>query len=242
MKIKTHIGFSEKGQRANNEDYVLSNSGRNTSEYDITIVCDGVGGAQKGEVASQLVCSELLGFLEKQSIVNDTILREAVEFVEAKLNAYVESQPYSDGMATTLTVAVEKDTIVQVMHVGDSKILCLQNKTLAYASHDHSLVNEMVETGLISEQEALTHPKRNVITRALAAGGTKAEPSLKSLEGWQPGDAIFLCTDGVLESFTPEELADLINSDLDDQTIVNQIKTKCLANSKDNYSGYLLRF
>jgi len=220
----------------------LSNADRDTGEYDITIVCDGVGGAQKGEVASQLVCYELISFLEEQQMINETVLHKAVEFVESKLNSYVESNPYSDGMATTLTIAVQSNEILQVMHIGDSKILCIQGKTLTYASQDHSLVNEMVETGLISEQDALTHPKRNVITRALAAGGNNAHPTINTLAGWQEGDAIFLCTDGVLESFTLDKLTDLINSDLIDQDIVNQIKATCFANSKDNYSGYLLRF
>jgi protein phosphatase len=242
MKLTSHIGFSEKGKRDNNEDFILTTGESETSNYDITVVCDGVGGNQKGEIASELACAEFLDYLGEQITINETVLKDAVRFVESKLNAYVDTNPYSDGMATTLTLAILENEVVHFMHIGDSKILGIQKGQLAYESQDHSLVNEMVETGLISEEEALVHPKRNVITRALAAGTTIAEPTLKSVDGWLEGDAIFLCTDGVLESFTTDELFNLIISDKGDQEIIDHIKSMCLIHSKDNYSGYLLRF
>ncbi len=242
MKLKSHIGFSEKGKRDNNEDYILTTGEKAGAVHDITVVCDGVGGAQKGEIASQLVCSEILGYLGQQVSINETVLKDALRFVESKLNAYVDSNPYSEGMATTLTIAVVEKEVVHLMHVGDSKILCIKKGQLAYESQDHSLVNEMVETGLISEEEALVHPKRNVITRALAAGSPNAEPTISTMDGLLEGDAIFLCTDGVLESFTANELFNLIISGKGDEDIIDDIKSNCSTHSKDNYSGYLLRF
>lgn len=239
MKIKHHTGFSEKGQRDNNEDYILTSS---DSKFDITVVCDGVGGAHKGEAASELACLGIVAYLEDQKIINESTLQDAVGYVLSEMDAYANSNPYSDGMATTLTIAIQDEETVHLMHIGDSKILCIMNGRVGYESDDHSLVNKMVETGLISEEEALVHPKRNVITRALAAGSKKAEPTIKTISGWSEGDAIFLCTDGVLESFTTEDLAALIISNRDDQEIVDRIRETCLAHSKDNYSGFLLRF
>ncbi|MEM6831834.1 MAG: PP2C family serine/threonine-protein phosphatase [Bacteroidota bacterium] len=239
MQVKNHIGFTEVGRRENNEDYILTDY---EGKFDITVVCDGVGGAQKGEVASELVCKEIATFLRSQDFINDEVLFASINHISSCLDAYVQSNPYSDGMATTLTMAIVDGDVVHVIHIGDSKILCIQNGQLSYESYDHSLVNEMVETGLISQAEALVHPKRNVITKALAAGMKAPEPTFFTLRDWNPGDAVFLCTDGVLESFTVDELFGILNSHEDDQTIVNRISATCKTNSKDNSSGYLIRF
>lgn len=241
MKTKSRIGFSEIGQRSKNEDYIAA-SDLPDSLYEIFIVCDGVGGAQKGDVASEMVSKELLRFLLAQNEIDEDALKAGIARTETLLNRYLEAHPYSNGMATTVTLAVIDETNMYFLHIGDSKILYVRDRKLAYASHDHSLVNDMVNTGLLTEQEALVHPKRNVITQAVAAGGNASNPEIKIMEKPIEGDQLLLCTDGVLESLSVEELVAILNTEDDDAVKAEEIKSRCASNSKDNYSGYLLRF
>lgn len=241
MKIKSRIGFSEVGQRAKNEDYIITNE-TDEEPYQIYIVCDGVGGAQKGDVASKIACQELINFLLAQEEIEEQILKNGIIEIELSLNNYVKVNPYSEGMATTVTLVLIDQEKIYLLHIGDSKIIYLRNGKLEYVSHDHSLVNEMIDTGLLTVQEALKHPKRNVITQAVSAGGSPSSPELKVITGPEEGDSILLCTDGVLESFTVDELVALMSSGLDEPAKVDHIKSRCIVKSKDNYSGYLLKF
>lgn len=240
MKIPSSIGFSEIGKRRKNEDHIIANN-TDGGPCRIFIVCDGVGGAQKGDVASKLACHGLLNHLLAQNEIQGDILKQGIVEVESSLNNYVVEHPYSEGMATTVTLALVDVERLYLLHIGDSKIIYTKNGVLEYVSHDHSLINEMIDTGLLTAQEASKHPKRNVITQAVAAGGNPSSPELKVIDKPEEGDFLLLCTDGVLESFTVDELVSIMNSDLEDAAKVDHIKARCLANSKDNYSGYLIR-
>lgn len=241
MKIKSRIGFSEIGQRPKNEDYIITNE-TDDDPYQVCIVCDGVGGAQKGDVASKLACQGLIKHLLAQEKIEEEVLKQGIIEIESSLNNYVKENPYSEGMATTVTMALIDSEKIYLLHIGDSKIIYVRNGVLDYVSHDHSLVNEMIDTGLLTAEEALKHPKRNVITQAVSAGGGASNPELKVISRPEEGDSLLLCTDGVLESFTVDELVALMNSDLDEPGKVEHIKARCIENSKDNYSGYLLKF
>jgi len=234
-------GFSEKGQRSNNEDCVYPSLNTAAVNPQVVIVCDGVGGAEKGEIASSIACATLSKFLHSHAEISPQVIEMGVKHIEDELNKFISKNPYSEGMATTMALAAFQDDWVFLVHVGDSRMFYFKNNELHYMSEDHSLVNEMVHKGIISSDEALSHPKRNVITRAISGRQHQAEADIKVIDKTQKGDLIFLCSDGVLESFTSEELCGVLTSAISDQEKCLSIKSKCQTNSKDNFSGYLLR-
>ena len=234
-------GFSEKGKRSNNEDCVYPDLNTVTPELRVVIVCDGVGGAEKGEVASSIVCTELSKFLLSHDSISDQVIEMGVKHVEDSLSKFIATNPYSEGMATTMALAVIQNDKAILVHIGDSRMYFFRNNELIYMSEDHSLVNEMVHNGIISTQEALTHPKRNVITRAITGRHRQAEAEFKTIENIQSGDLLFMCSDGVLESFNTETLSKVLTSSAQDIEKAQSIKAHCESYSKDNYSAYLLR-
>jgi protein phosphatase len=144
-------------------------------------------------------------------------------------------------MATTLTLCVVQNDNVLLAHIGDSKIFFIRNGYVHYLSEDHSLVNEMVKNGLLTSEDAKTHPKRNVITKAVTADGGHIPAEIKVIGNVQDGDLIFLCTDGVTEAIDEQEIANLLVDSRNDREKIDFIQSRCQAASKDNYSGYLIR-
>lgn len=235
----TKFAFTDKGRRTNNEDAIYPDPA--ISDNNIFIVCDGVGGAQKGEVASELVSTELYSYLRQHNCLNSELIDAALVKVESKLEEHINQNPYSEGMATTLTLCVVQDREVYLAHIGDSKIFFIRQGRLHYMSEDHSLVNEMVKKGLLTAQDAEVHPKRNVITKAVTAEGGHIPSEIKVISNLQEGDLIFLCTDGVTEAINEQNIVDLLVDSRSDLEKIDFIQSKCQVASKDNYSGYLIR-
>ncbi|MEM1119172.1 MAG: protein phosphatase 2C domain-containing protein [Bacteroidota bacterium] len=243
MNIQLHppIAINEKGQRLNNEDsvYPLPNTETSTSLF---IVCDGVGGQEKGEVASKIVCQSLATYLEDHlGFVNRDQVEQGIRFAKQKMETYLAQHPMTKGMATTLTLVAFHEKGATVAHIGDSRVYQIRNGEIVFKTKDHSLVNEMVLNGIITEEQAQKHPKRNVVTRAIMGNQIPAQPDVTVLTDVQKGDYFFLCTDGILESINDYELAQILSwNSLSNFDKMEQIRRKCSASSKDNFSAYLL--
>jgi protein phosphatase len=157
IKISTVRYISEIGKRQNNED----NYGFDNGNF---VVCDGVGGSEKGEIASEITVRCFLEAFKKNDSVNvNDVLKEA----ENKLSAYIAEHPEAIGMATTLTFSQIKDDCIYVGWVGDSRVYQFRNGKILFKTTDHSWVNEALKAGIITEEEAVDHPKSNIITRAV---------------------------------------------------------------------------
>jgi serine/threonine protein phosphatase PrpC len=193
-------------------------------------VCDGMGGARAGEVASQMACVSLLGVDPQSAGLKD--LREAI--VKANLSIIQRSTSDSEllGMGTTLTAALIKDGSLFFAHVGDSRAYVLRDETLTQVTADHSWVGEMVRRGDITPAQAARHPHRSVITRALGTD-VDLDPDVIELQA-EPGDRVLLCSDGLTGMVDDETIARIMNSGAGAQTTAQSLVDAALANGGED--------
>ena len=153
------------------------------------------------------------------------------------MDAFLEENQNAIGMATTLTLAQIREDGIYVAWVGDSRIYQFRSGKVNFVTRDHSWVNDALKMGLITKEEAINHPKSNIITRAVQGASKPVKADSKLIKDLLPNDYFLLCSDGVLESWTDEELEDLFSSELSCAQILNQIKLKCEKLSKDNFTA-----
>lgn len=247
MKIKLAAPqfIYEIGKRANQEDYIYPAPGEANADSRVFIVCDGMGGHEKGEVASKTVCETLAQAINSM-ISDDTIFDE--EMLEKAIEqAYKQLDEKDNGaakkMGTTLTMLVFHKGGCFMAHMGDSRIYHIRpaQKKILYMSRDHSLVFDLFRSGEITFEQMQSHPKKNIITRAMMPG----EENRLSADGVnttdiQPGDYFYLCTDGMLEQMEEDDIAGILSSDNTDAVKQQRLISATLDN-KDNHSAYLLR-
>lgn len=203
---RTHIGLV----RASNQDALLLQPGK----YGLYGVADGMGGHKAGDIASMMAVTLMKRFLSDVKPTGEH-LRKGIE--EANQMIYEEQLYRSElsGMGTTLTVIWEDKKRVFLGHVGDSRAYLLRDNTLRQVSQDHSMVAEMVRDGLITQEEALRHPYRNIITRALGTD-TTVDVDVTEIEK-RAGDIYLLCSDGLSEYVREEQMRQLLlDHDLDE--------------------------
>lgn len=220
--------ISEFGKRTNNEDNYGLIKGLTY------VVCDGVGGAEKGEVASDLTVRCFIeAFKENPYADANIVLKQA----EGKISAYVNDNPDAIGMATTLTFSQVREDGIYVAWVGDSRIYHFRNGAIVFKTRDHSWVNEALEAGIIDDEEAINHPKSNIITRAVQGSHKSTVADTALLNDVQKGDLFLHCSDGVLESWDDESLQALFSSEVDPNAILEKINKECAKYSKDNFTA-----
>ncbi|MDR2232320.1 MAG: protein phosphatase 2C domain-containing protein [Tannerella sp.] len=236
------FAICEKGHRLNNEDCILPLSELADSNQKLFMVCDGVGGSEKGEVASLLTCESIDAFFSTflEGDPTEDFIKKAVQYTETRFDEYIAGHPEAKGMATTMTLVYFGEESVTVAHIGDSRVYQFRNGQPVFVTEDHSLVNTWVKLGTITPEEALTHPKRNVITRAIQGTFHPAEADVVHLTDVQPDDFILMCTDGVTESITDEALSQVVKDNNSAEGIKNTLVEICSDFSRDNYSFYVL--
>jgi protein phosphatase len=179
-------------------------------------IADGMGGAQAGEVASRLA-AESLRESEQGELSS---LEQAVELIQEanrRVYAYSSENASARGMGTTMTVALVDGDRVTIGHVGDSRAYLFRDDQLTQLTQDHSLVAELVRSGRLTPEEAETHPRRSVITRALGTD-SEVEVDVFSLRA-QDHDLFLLCSDGLTSMVTDSEIERILagaRADLDD--------------------------
>lgn len=180
--------------RSQNEDFIYAPQG---SDGFFAVVADGMGGHQAGEVASRIVVDTVVGALEGAD--PDSITNEELRGVLIKANRNVWNKANSDiklrGMGSTATAAVFRNSEALIGHIGDSRAYLFRDGSLSQITKDHSYVQMLIDNGYISKKEALRHPNKNVITRAV---GTEenVEADIFAVP-LKKGDAILLCSDGL---------------------------------------------
>jgi PPM family protein phosphatase len=230
-------------KRASNED-----SFGFSVEHGAYVVCDGMGGAAAGEIASSLAVGEVLRLLEgrkenAEGAEAETMPAMAEQAVHAA-NEVVFSRAQGDdklsGMGTTLVVLVAEKDRLWVLNVGDSRCYRLRNNCLEQLTMDHSLVEELVRLGRMTPDEALNSPLRNVITRAL---GTQSSiiPDVFELEA-EAGDLYLLCSDGLPREISDETIASILKMDLSlEELCADLVNAAKKAGGNDNITCVLVR-
>lgn len=172
-------------------------------------VADGMGGHAAGEVASRLAI-ENVAPLDEDAPESDLLdaLRSALDSAQAGIRARIAEDGTLEGMGTTLTAVLWVGTRLGLLHVGDSRAYLLRDAVLHRITHDHTYVQELVDAGQISDDEAHVHPRRSLITRALD-GRSTLEPDL-SVREVQAGDRYLLCTDGLCGVVTDDTMREAL--------------------------------
>lgn len=246
MNINIHKPFSisEVGKRVNNQDTVYPTNDVANENDRLFLVCDGVGGSNKGEVASSLACDAIQSFfhtfLEPDVDFDPNFIDKSIRFAEIRFDEYIHKNPSAKGMATTLCLLYFTQAGAYLTHAGDSRIYQFRNGEIIFKTEDHSLVNSMIKTGQINSDEAKSHPQKNVIYRAIQGTKMPVEIDITVLTDIQPGDVFFMCTDGVMEAMNDEELSTLFSSNSSHENITHTILENCREKSRDNYSAHLI--
>ena len=234
------VGFSQPGKRDNNEDFIYPLLDSVGASDRLFLVCDGVGGGVKGEVASRIVAEQVAAYFRAHpGPSDDETVMAALRSAEAALDMYLTHDPSAVGMATTMTLLHLHELGATVAHVGDSRVCCCRNGQISFETDDHKLVNEWVKQGILTPEQAADHPEHNVITRAVRSTARPAQADVTLLKGLQADDYFFLCTDGVLENLTAAQLSDILATAASDADKVAAIRLICDGHTQDNYSAYL---
>ena len=203
ITLQSH-GLTDVGKlRDHNEDSFLVESAAG-----LYVVCDGMGGHAGGEVASSIAVETINDFIHNQKegdwpfghdgdqAESGERLRNAALLANQRITEHIEKEPWLARMGTTMVSAlVEPDGTSWVANIGDSRAYLWRDGSLRQITSDHSWVNEQVQRGVLSSEEAAAHPLKNVITRALGARDKLPVDLME--EHLQPGDGLLLCSDGL---------------------------------------------
>lgn len=245
ITIRQPLCFSEIGRKDNQEDCIYPSAEAVSVQNKFFVLCDGMGGHENGEVASATVCNSLGRYLDEHQPEDGVMTPE--QFKQALEYAYNELDKKDVGgikkMGTTMTCLYLHRNGYLVAHIGDSRIYHIRPNTgIMYQSSDHSLVNDLLRVGELTEEEALNFPQKNIITRAMQPNlECRHKADVYSFNDIKKGDYFFLCSDGVLEQLTNDKLCEILaTSNLSDCQKLNAIKNICDGKTKDNYTCYLI--
>ena len=199
-------------------------------------VCDGVGGAARGDIASATAISQLrkLDVPPTDDPDHDLLGRVAGALHRAhdRIGELVDEDPALNGTSTTATVALFDGSRVAMGHVGDSRAYLYRDREITQLTADHTFVQTLIDEGRITEEEARVHPHRNLILKALD-GVHEAEPDLFVIE-LVPGDRLLLCSDGASGVLPDGRLADVLSSGSPEYAAVELVRASLEAGSSDN--------
>lgn len=237
--MKSHVGCI----RQLNEDYyacTVDDHGRVFS-----IVADGMGGHQAGDVASRMAVEGILRELQnlepdlEREDAREQLMHALVVTNEAVYRHAVEN-PECNGMGTTVVCALLDEQGGVLAHVGDSRIYLYNADGLQQQTEDHTLVHELMKSGQITSEQAAIHPQRNVIMRAL---GTEKDVRVDLGEfRWEQDDVLLLCSDGLTNKVSKTQIESLLGSQLPLQEQVDALVQQALdAGGEDNVTVVAVR-
>ncbi|MGE4282620.1 MAG: Stp1/IreP family PP2C-type Ser/Thr phosphatase [Clostridia bacterium] len=240
--------FTDKGKaRDINEDCFFVSEFNLEDVFGYCIVADGMGGHNAGEIASSLAIEEIKKYIkdfyhpdmtDQQviGIMNDSMSRANKTIYDKSL----ENQSYN-GMGTTAIACIIYDKKIYIAHVGDSRAYLIHESSISQITTDHSMIEELINSGSITREEAQNHPQKNIITRAL--GGEENIPVDIHIQEYSEGDMIIMCTDGLSNMLTDLEILSVLKCRNHLQSAVEELIS--IANDRgglDNITVVALEF
>jgi PPM family protein phosphatase len=234
MPVGEYAVASDTGRRRrrNEDNYVVAPP--------LFAVADGMGGAQAGEVASKLAASALEGG-SSDGLTGPERIDALIQEANRRIYDRASHDPSASGMGTTMTVALVEGMTVALGHVGDSRAYLVRGDTMEQLTEDHSLVNELLKSGKLSEEEAQIHPQRSVITRAV---GTDPDVDVDAftIEA-EDGDVFLICSDGLTDMVEDAEILDVVDRFRDDleKAVKSLVQTANKEGGEDNITAVAFR-
>ena len=212
--------------RTHNEDSVTIV--KNINDEILLAVADGMGGHKGGEIASSIAINNVAKRFSEISSVGDkedaiTWIKDIVREANASIYKYTAEHPESQGMGTTLVLAILTHNFLLFGNIGDSSGYVIKNKKLHKITNDHTLVNLLVKSGELTEEAAKDHPRKNVLMKALGAT-TTVEVDIFDVE--TDVDGILLCSDGLTNMLEDDKIMKVLNEEIDVQTKLSKLILK----------------
>lgn len=240
-KLKLQVGnLTDVGLvRKQNEDYYGKYEGHFGSLF---LVCDGMGGHARGDIASRLAVETIRQYFQgityPLAIPMAQVIATSIGKAQQAIMDHVSQNPDNSGMGTTIVLLLIQDDQYWYAHVGDSRIYLKQGHSISQLTKDHSRVQEMVDSGILSAEQAREHPNKNVISRAL--GSEHHQPDVSGPHALSSGDTFLMCSDGLSGYFRDDELLIELTNDpqLACQNLVNIAKQR---GGEDNITIQVIR-
>lgn len=196
-------------RRALNEDYAAYFEG---TDFKIYVVADGMGGHNAGEVASKMAAERIVDYVKSNFCKENEkeVIARAIEEVNKEIFNFSMTSEKLNGMGTTVTACLITRKSIYVANVGDSSCIGMNDGMIKKITKDHSLVQELIDSGTISELEAVNHPKKNIITRALGTSINVCVDVFEVMNGEY--EVLLLCSDGLTNEVTKEEILEVVMS------------------------------
>lgn len=240
------LSIHEMGQRQNQEDSIFPSHGTATADDRLFLLCDGMGGHERGEVASRIVCEQVSAVVSNVASPNCVFTDDMARAAMQKMYDVLDTYDTGEGkkMGTTMVMLYFQPGGVLAGHIGDSRYYHIRPATrqILYRSKDHSLVTELYEAGEITREEMSTAQGKNVIMRAVMPNQEQRDmPDFVHIKDVQPGDWFYMCSDGMLEQMSDEEILNVFS----DESLTPEQKRDFLVNATadnhDNHTAYLIR-
>lgn len=235
---------SDVGRRRNtNQDYASVFT--NQEGINLAILADGMGGHRAGDIASQMAVMNLGNAWEEQDLTDDEKIAQwfiqAIQEENALIYHRGQEQPEYNGMGTTIVAAALSEERFTIANVGDSRAYLIREDKIIQLTEDHSLVNELVKSGEISEEMAVNHPRKNILTRSVGMPGT-VEVDVSTYI-WQLKDRLLLCSDGLTNMLSEEMIGTIVNQEgaMSDK-VTELINRANEAGGADNITVLLVEF
>ena len=229
MKVfaKTDIG---KMRNMNQDSFYISGEGETIGLY---VLADGMGGYAGGEIASNLAVDSVKNYIKNNlsSIQLDkkeeilALINDAMYYANTVVHKKATENSELVEMGTTLEVCLIYDNKIFIGHVGDSRIYRIRNEIMRKLTTDHSYVEKLVKDGTITKEESYTHPKKNMLTKAIGCD-LYVEPDIM-VKGFQKGDIIIICSDGLTNMVPEEEIYRVIKEDIKSANEVLISRSEC---------------
>lgn len=240
MKIysKTDVG---KRRTANQDAYYVGQFDNGTV---VAVVCDGMGGAKGGNIASEKAVAVISDYIVKSyspkmsSTAVENLLRAAVETANTEVYELAKTNSDYEGMGTTVVAVLVIDNLAHIVHVGDSRAYLIGANEIEQLTTDHSIVQAMVSSGEISEDEAKQHPKKNIITRAV---GTERQIQSDYNIVLKPENAtLLICTDGLSNMVDEQNIFSAVRNTPEENCIDTLVDMANSAGGSDNITAVLV--
>lgn len=207
-------------KRALNEDYAAYYE---DADFKIYVVADGMGGHNAGEVASKMAAERIVDYVKYNfsKIHERELIKIAIEEANREIFNFSMTSDKLNGMGTTVTACLITRKNIYVANVGDSSCIGIKDGMIKKITKDHSLVQELIDSGTISEMEAVNHPKKNIITRALGTNQNVCVDIFDVMNGEY--EVLLLCSDGLTNELTKEEILQIVMSEKNYDHIANKL-------------------
>ena len=219
---KTDLG---KARELNEDSYYIPTE---ENELRIYMLADGMGGYNAGEVASRMAVESAKDYIHKHFAKNkdskeklEALLKDAIEYANSVVYKKAQSKEDLRGMGTTLDVCLIYNSRIYIGHVGDSRVYRIRKEFMRRLTKDHSYVQTLVDDGTITKEEAYSHPKKNMLTKALGCVQT-VEPDVYT-KTFIKDDIILMCSDGLTNMIREENIYGIIKQDKEN-AIENLVK------------------